>query len=167
MVAISSLAEPLPDAIEAAAAERATAELLPLPVGRPHLRLIQGGLDEAVPPPSIYRRRRLVALALAAALVVGAAAGALAARSALAGRVGSDPLTAPAAATSSGAPDAVVPTAVPAEATAVVVGPGDTLWGIARQITPEGGDVAATVDRLVARNGGVTRLVPGMALRLD
>ena len=166
MVAISSLAERLPSAPEAVAAERATAELLPLPVGRPHLRLIQGGLDEVGPSPSIYRRRRLVALALAAALVVGAAAGALAARSALAGSAGSDSLTAPAAASSAGAP-LVEPTTVAPGATSVVVGPGDTLWGIARQVTPAGADVAATVDRLVARNGGLTQLVPGMRLQLD
>ncbi|HMQ28071.1 MAG TPA: LysM domain-containing protein, partial [Acidimicrobiales bacterium] len=59
------------------------------------------------------------------------------------------------------------PTSVASDAASVVVGPGDTLWGIARQITPAGGDVAATVDRLVARNGGITRVVPGMTLQLD
>lgn len=162
MVAISPLAEPLPTA-----ADRALAEVVPLPVGRPQLRLLQGGLAEpAAPSPSIYRRRRLAALALAVALVVGAAAGALAARSALAGSAGSDPLTAPAAANLAAAP-LVQPTTVAPGATSVVVGPGDTLWGIARQVTPAGGDVAATVDRLVARNGGLTQLVPGMRLQLD
>ena len=44
---------------------------------------------------------------------------------------------------------------------------GHPLWVGARQITPAGGDVAATVDRLVARNGGVTSLQPGMRLQLD
>lgn len=164
MVAISPLAERLPAVVTADAAEHATADVVALPVGRPQLRLIPGGLaDEARPSPSVYRRRRLAALALAVALVVGAAAGALAARSALAG---SDPLTAPAAATFAGAP-LVEPTSVAPGAASVVVGPGDTLWGIARQITPAGGDVAATVDRLVARNGGITRVVPGMTLQLD
>ena len=167
MVAISPLAERLPAVVTADAAERATADVVALPVGRPQLRLIPGGLaDEARPSPSVNRRRRLAALALAVALVVGAAAGALAARSALAGSAGSDPLTAPAAATFAGAP-LVEPTSVASDAASVVVGPGDTLWGIARQITPAGGDVAATVDRLVARNGGITRVVPGMTLQLD
>ena len=41
------------------------------------------------------------------------------------------------------------------------------LMGVARQITPAGGDVAGTVERLVARNGGVTVLQPGMRLLLD
>ena len=71
-----------------------------------------------------------------------------------------------AAASSAGAP-LVEPSPPSRRAPPVVVGPGDTLWGIARQITPAGGDVAATVDRLVARNGGVTWLVPGMRLELD
>lgn len=164
MVAISPLAERLD---LSAAAAPAPAEVVPLPVGRPHLRLLQGGLaDEARPSPQVYRRRRVAALALAVALVVGAAAGALAARSALAGSAGSDSLTAPAAASSAGAP-LVEPTIVAPGATSVVVGPGDTLWGIARQVTPAGADVAATVDRLVARNGGLTQLVPGMRLQLD
>ncbi|HMQ28995.1 MAG TPA: hypothetical protein PKA98_23605, partial [Acidimicrobiales bacterium] len=89
MVAISPLAERLPAVVTADAAERATADVVALPVGRPQLRLIPGGLaDEARPSPSVYRRRRLAALALAVALVVGAAAGALAARSALAGSAG-------------------------------------------------------------------------------
>lgn len=163
MVAISPLAERLPMSV---AAERAPVGVVPLPVGRPQLRLLQGGLaDEARPSPQVYRRRRMAALTLAVALVVGAAAGALAARSALAGSAGSDPLTAPAAASSAGAP-LVEPTTVAPGATAVVVGPGDTLWSIARQITPAGGDVAATVDRLVAGNGGITQLVPGMRLQL-
>lgn len=165
MVAISTLAEHLPTGT--AGAEGALADVVALPVGRPQLRLLQGGLaDEARPSPSTYRRRRLAALVLAVALVVGAAAGLMAARSALAGSAGSGPLTAPAAASSGGA-DLVAPTVVPPGATTVVVGPGDTLWSIARQVTPAGGDVAGTVERLVARNGGLTQLVPGMTLALD
>ncbi len=144
--------------------------LAPVPAldGRPTLVLLQGGLaDEAGPSPQVYRRRRVAAVVLVVALVVGAAVGVVAGLQVLGGSAGSGPLTAPAAATSAGAPALVEPSTVAPGATAVVVGPGDTLWGIARQITPAGGDVAATVDRLVAANGGVVSLQPGMRLQLD
>ncbi|PLS31586.1 Peptidoglycan-binding LysM [Bifidobacterium margollesii] len=36
----------------------------------------------------------------------------------------------------------------PMEVTSYVVGPGDTLWSYASDITPEGGDVSATVEEL-------------------
>lgn len=138
------------------------------PAARPQLRLLQGGLSEPVVVPlSVYRRRRVAAAVLAVALVVGAAVGALAGLRVLVGSPGGGSLTAPAAATSSGAAPSVLPTSVPSGAPSVVVGPGDTLWSIARQVTPAGGDVAATVDRLVARNGGLTSLQPGMRLLLD
>ncbi|MBL8776258.1 MAG: LysM peptidoglycan-binding domain-containing protein [Acidimicrobiales bacterium] len=137
--------------------------------GRPTLVLLQGGLaDEAARPSSeVYRRRRVAALVLVVALVVGAAVGVVAGLQVLGGSAGSGPLTAPAAATSAGAPALVEPSTIAPGATSLVVGPGDTLGGVARQITPAGGDVAATVDRLVARNGGVTSLQPGMQLQLD
>ncbi|MCB9372101.1 MAG: LysM peptidoglycan-binding domain-containing protein [Microthrixaceae bacterium] len=164
MVAIQSLDT-------APALDRAPA---PAPVadGRPHLVLLQGGRSETAAPGSpsmhsIHRRRRLAAAVLVVALVVGAAVATVAARSALAGSSGPGSLTVPAAATPAGAPAAVEPTEVAPGATSVVVGPGDTLWGVARQITPAGGDVAGTVERLVARNGGVTVLQPGMRLLLD
>ncbi|MCB1004929.1 MAG: LysM peptidoglycan-binding domain-containing protein, partial [Acidimicrobiales bacterium] len=161
MVAIQSLDT-------APALDRAPA---PAPVadGRPHLVLLQGGRSETAAPGSpsmhsIHRRRRLAAAVLVVALVVGAAVGVVAGLQVLGGSAGSGPLTAPAAATSAGAPALVEPSTIAPGATSVVVGPGDTLWGIARQITPAGGDVAATVERLVARNGGVASLQPGMRL---
>jgi hypothetical protein len=161
MVAIQSL--PAPDV----ALRRHLAPVPPY-VGRPALRLLQGGLaDEALPSSLVHRRRRVAAVVLVVALVVGAAVGVVAGLQVLGGSAGSGPLTAPAAATSAGAPALVVPSTVAPGASSVVVGPGDTLWGIARQITPAGGDVAATVDRLVARNGGVSSLQPGMRLQLD
>lgn len=172
MVAIQSVAALAPTLdpkrLHPSAAAQAPADA-PAAV-RPQLRLLQGGLSEpARPAPSlsVYRRRRVAAAVLAVALVVGAAVGTLAGLQALAGSPGDGSLTVPAAAGTAGAAPAVLPTAVAPSATAVVVGPGDTLWGIARQITPAGGDVAATVDHLVARNGGVTALEPGMRLLLD
>jgi hypothetical protein len=134
---------------------------------RPQLRLLQGGLSEPVVSFSVYRRRRVAALVLAVALVVGAAVGALAGLRVLAGSPGDGSLTVPAAANSAGAAPSVQPTSVSPGTASVVVAPGDTLWGIARQVTPAGGDVAGTVDRLVARNGGITTLQPGMRLQLD
>lgn len=161
MVAIQSL--PAPDV-----APRRHLAPVPPYAGRPALRLLQGGLaDEARPSSLVYRRRRVAAVVLVVALVVGAAVGVVAGLQVLGGSAGSGPLTAPAAATSAGAPALVEPSTVAPGATSVVVGPGDTLWGIARQITPAGGDVGATVDRLVARNGGVSSLQPGMRLQLD
>ncbi len=145
--------------------------LAPVPAldGRPTLVLLQGGLADPATRPSsqVYRRRRVAALVLVVALVVGAAVGVVAGLQVLGGSAGSGPLTAPAAATSAGAPAVVEPSTIAPGATSLVVGPGDTLWGLARQLTPPGGDVAATVDRLVARNGGIASVEPGMRLQLD
>ncbi len=153
------------------AASQPLVEPAPEPPARPQLRLLQGGLAQPVSVParsfSVYRRRRVAAAVLVVALVVGAAIGALAGLQVLAGSPGGGSLTAPAAANSPGAAPSVLPSSVSPGATSVVVGPGDTLWGIARQVTPAGGDVAATVDRLVARNGGVSSLQPGMRLAID
>lgn len=161
MVAIQPLAAPQPRPV-------------PSPAPRPQLRLLQGGLStqggvgsSGRLPSSIYRRRRVAAAVLVVALVVGAAIGALAGLQVLAGSPGGGSLTAPAAANSPGAAPSVLPSSVSPGARSVVVGPGDTLWSIARQVTPAGGDVAAAVDRLVGRNGGITSLQPGMRLRLD
>lgn len=171
MVAIQPLTiQPLTAPPVTALQRRPTPSLEP----RPQLRLLQGGLSPkggADPfvrlPSSVYRRRRVAAAVLVVALVVGAAIGALAGLQVLAGSPGGGSLTAPAAANSPGAAPSVRPSSVSPGATSVVVGPGDTLWSIARQVTPAGGDVAATVDRLVARNGGVSLLEPGMRLAVD
>lgn len=175
MVAIQSLtAEPSvaptptrsPRALHPSAAPRALPDTPA--AARPQLRLLQGGLSEPVGPSlSLYRRRRVAAAVLIVALVVGASVGALAGLRVLVGSPGGGSLTAPAAATSVGVAPSVVPTSVSPGASSVVVGPGDTFWSIARQVTPAEGDVAATVDRLVARNGGLTTLQPGMRLLLD
>jgi Tfp pilus assembly protein FimV len=53
---------------------------------------------------------------------------------------------------------------VPARAV-YVVQPGDTIWSIAHALDPAG-DSRATVDRIVALNGGAA-LEPGQRLRLS
>lgn len=86
--------------------------------------------------PAVYRRRRLV-VAVALGLLVSALS---LLGGELVGRV-------------TGAPGiSVVGASV--EPTVHVVQPGDTLWSIAREVAPAGVDVRATVDRLVAANGG-------------
>lgn len=52
----------------------------------------------------------------------------------------------------------------PAEASVVVVQPGDTMWSIAESLEDDG-DVRATVDRLIELNGS-TALVVGQRLVL-
>jgi nucleoid-associated protein YgaU len=116
------------------------------------------------PGARVYRRRRLAVLAAALGLVlVGVLAFSqlTASSSGTAGEVKMAPASAPivhnpAAYGASGQ-------RVPARAV-YVVQPGDTLWSIARAIDPAG-DTRATVDRLVALNGGAA-LEPGQRLRL-
>ncbi len=91
-------------------------------------------------PAATYRRRRVAALVVATGLafVAWLALGAL-------GGV----LTAP-----------VRSAPLPSESSTVVeVGPGDSLWSIARRLQPEG-DLRPVVDRLAAVNGG-TVVHPG------
>lgn len=40
----------------------------------------------------------------------------------------------------------------PIEVTSYTVGPGDTLWGFASAITPQGGDVTQTIEELMELN---------------
>ena len=133
---------------------RSAQPLVPAPGGpsehHRHLRLIHGGVGvRRHPAPAVYARRRLVALVLAVVV-------ALALFTALQW-VGSSLVVRPAPAT---APVA------PASAAAVhIVQPGETVWTIARDLEPEG-DLRATVDRLVARNGGADLQV-GQQLVLD
>ena len=96
-----------------------------------------------VPPAPVVRRRRAVAVVVLVAVIVLA--------SLAAGRV---------AAVLGGAPASVPGHRVDA----YVVQPGDTLWGIARRIQPEG-DVRSLVDRLVRANGG-PNLTVGQSLAL-
>lgn len=101
---------------------------------RPALRVLEGGrAPRRVAQRAVYRRRRLVALAVvvSVALAIVLLANAVLARSA-----------------GGGSPASV------AGAPAVhVVQPGDTLWSIAREVAPDA-DVRLVVDRLVDLNGG-------------
>ncbi|HEX2192555.1 MAG TPA: LysM domain-containing protein [Acidimicrobiales bacterium] len=95
-----------------------------------------------------YRRRRLAALVV----VVGLAIAAWAALGALGGALTAPVRSAP-------------PPATGEAVTVVEVGPGDSLWSIARRLQPEG-DLRPLVDRLAASNGGAAihageRLVVG------
>ncbi len=114
-----------------------TPHVAPAPSPRPHLVVIDGGFEAALrrrQPAAVYRRRRAAVAAAALVLVVSAlvATGAVGQRG------------------SSAAASTPVVEAVPA---AVVVGPGDTLWSIARSIQPSG-DVRPLVDALADANGG-------------
>ena len=102
---------------------------------RPGLRLVEG--RSPCRTPSVYRRRRLVAaLLMVAVLVLALSAGRAALR-----------------AVRSAAPAAgAVSTVGPSNGPVVIVQAGDTLWGIARRLTPHG-DIRPVVDRLVAAHG--------------
>ena len=145
--------------------------LAPVPEisARPHLRLIQGGRSapSGRRQRTLHRRRRLAALVLLVVLVVGSAVGVVAGLRVRAGGPGSGSLTATGAASSVGRPAALVPPHVAPGERSHVVREGETLWGIAREIAPPGGDVAVIVNRLVARNSGVSSVRPGMRLLLD
>jgi len=122
--------------------------------GERHLRLIPGGGGvRHHPAPAVYARRRLVAVVVAAVVVLAlfASVQALASAAGLVAR--------PAPATS------VAPAPAAGAGTVHVVQPGDTVWSIARAESPDG-DVRATVDRIVARNGGPVLQV-GQRLVLD
>ena len=121
--------------------------------GRPHrpqLRVLEGGrAPSALARQAVYRRRRLVALAVAVATVVALVLLATAAVARFAGG-------APSAA--GGPSSAVASTATPT----VVVQPGDTLWSIAEEVAP-GTDARIVVDQLIQLNGG-RPIVPGQEL---
>lgn len=108
-------------------------------VGRPRLRLIEGGLGRPGPTAATYLRRRLVALVLMVTCVVAVAVGAQAALR---------PLVASPGGGASAAPGVTQP------ARGHVVQPGETLWSIAAAVAPDGSDVRATVDELAGLNGG-------------
>lgn len=101
--------------------------------------------------PAAIARHRLAVLVLAAIVVglLGTALAAAHAGSTLRSVPASAPERAPAAtvapAAGSGAPAEV-------DAASVIVGPGDTLWSVARRIQPTG-DVRALVRKLRIRNG--------------
>jgi hypothetical protein len=112
---------------------------------------------------TVYRRRRLVVLAMLATLLVVtvATAGRVAA---FVGDVGAPTAGLPAVATPAPAPGspAAGPATRPGAGAVYVVQPGDTVWSVARRLQPKG-DLRGLVDRIVARNGGAA-LRPGQAL---
>jgi hypothetical protein len=114
------------------------------------------------PGARIYRRRRLAVLAAALTLVL---LGVL--LTSLTGHSGAAEVRiAPADAPIVRAPAAYGASGQSVPARAVyVVQPGDTIWSIAHDLDPTG-DVRATVDRIVALNGGAA-LEPGQRLRLS
>ena len=125
---------------------------------RPHLRVLPGGRAgvrrQGRLHPAVYRRRRLAVLLFAVVLAAVAFLAVTGARTLLgAGTAGPSVAAAPVA-----TPGAASPTTY-------VVQPGDTLWGIARQLQPTG-DVRPVVDRLAERVGGAS-LEAGQRLRLD
>ncbi len=118
---------------------------------RPQLRVLEGGRAPAqIAQRAVYRRRRLLVLALVVGLVIALS---LLATSAVARFAGGAPSAA--GGHSSGAGGA---------APTVVVQPGDTLWSIAAAVAPDA-DVRITVDQLVALNGA-SPIVPGQELVL-
>jgi LysM domain len=120
----------------------------PAPVG-PQLRLVIGGRHprslEPRLPAAVYRRRRLVALAVLFVLVAGLSALATA-------------VLAPTVADGTASVDR--PSG--RRGAGYVVQPGDTVWSVARRIQPVG-DVRPLVDSLVAANGGAS-VQPGDVL---
>lgn len=104
-----------------------------------------GALSAARPTAAVYRRRRIVAVALVLVAVATVGLAAVGARAVLAGGV------APAAATAE-QPTASAGVAPVASGPVHVVQPGDTLWSIAEGLEPSG-DVRALVDELADRAG--------------
>jgi nucleoid-associated protein YgaU len=94
------------------------------------------------PTAATYKRRQLVAFAIAVLLAIVALS---AARAAIGGP-GAEPLTGP---RSAGGTTGLQPIA----RTVYVVQPGDTLWEIARALQPEG-DVRPLVGRIADQRGG-------------
>ena len=114
--------------------------------GRGHLTLVSlpaGTADRGARALALtYWRRRAVALLLVVALAAAVGAGLGALGGAL--TASEPPGSAPTALSAAGGPAAVVE-----------VGPGDTLWTIARRLQPEG-DLRPLVYRLAAAHGGAT-----------
>lgn len=113
------------------------------------------------PGARIYRRRRLAVLAATLSLVLLAVL-----LASLGGRsANSDVRIAPVEAPIVREPSAYGASGQSVPARAVyIVQPGDTIWSIAHELDPSG-DSRATVDRIVALNGGAA-LEPGQRLRL-
>jgi uncharacterized iron-regulated membrane protein len=135
----------------------------PAPSTGPDLRLIQGGrrpVRATHPlPAGVYRRRRLLAagVALVILAVVGLAVVGAHSMTSADARTGS-----PAVASSPGVGSATPPTAAGAES--YLVRSGDTLWGIAHTLKPEG-DLRPLVDALAERASGAG-LQPGQRIDL-
>jgi nucleoid-associated protein YgaU len=129
-------------ALQPSAVRRPTTAPLTVPPGpgapaRPALRVLEGGRAPGRRAQQArYRRRRIAALALVVAV---AATLVLLANAVLAGAAGG------------GTPSSAAGTSAVAEVH--VVQPGDTLWSIARELSPDA-DVRITVDQLVRLNGG-------------
>jgi hypothetical protein len=139
--------------------------VVPAPATGPDLRLVHGGRHPARaarPLPvaaGVYRRRRLVAAgaALVILAVIGLAVVGVHSVTSTGVRAGSS-ATAPSAGAGSVTPSAA------AGVESYLVRSGDTLWGIARTLKPEG-DLRPLVDGLADRAGGAG-LQPGQRIDL-
>jgi hypothetical protein len=116
---------------------------------------------------SVYRRRRVVALALVIVAGLVFVLGVQPAGGWVLGVLGGGPLTASEAGSSATAAVSTGPAEVhvrmqPVSRATYVVAPGDTLWSIARRLQPAG-DVRPVVDALAAVRHG-RPLQPGEAI---
>ncbi len=113
------------------------------------LRVLEGGrAPRRLAAQATFRRRRVGVALVSLAMVVALILLAITAMARIAGGIPS-----PAAGELSPTPVAAIGTPGVAART-VVVQPGDTLWSIAATATAPSDDVRATVDQIVARNGG-------------
>ena len=122
---------------------------------RPALRLVPNRTKSRRSMRVVYRRRRLVAVALILIVLSLSVIGAVAAVRTAVGAFGGGPLT---------SPESSIVDARPAAAASYVVRPGDTLWSIAKALHPSG-DLRPYVDRLATRMHGQP-LQPGQRITL-
>ena len=115
---------------------------------RPALRVLEGGRAPArLAAQATFRRRRVGAALVALAVVVALTLLAITALARIAGGI-------PSPAAGELSPTLGAATGTPGVAArTVVVQAGDTLWSIAATAAPTA-DIRATIDEIVARNGG-------------
>lgn len=115
------------------------------PTSRPALRVLQGGRSSAAMARVYHRRRVVVALVLVTVAILAVMA-AGAARDLATGWA------------------APVPATIEGPTVVVEVGPGDTLWTVARRVRPAG-DVRPVVEAMLAERG-TSELQVGDAVRV-